>query len=91
MTKPELINAVVQRTGMKKRDIAMAVDAILNTVTETLAKEQTVTLVGFGTFDVRKRRARTGRNPRTGERITIPATTSAVFRAGRRLRGAVAG
>lgn len=91
MTKPELINAIAAKTGMKKKDADSAVNAMLDTVMETLRKKQNVSLVGFGTFDVRTRRARTGRNPRTGEQIRIPETRVPVFRPGRRLREAVGG
>jgi len=91
MTKPELINAVAAKTGMKKKDTSTAIEAILDTITGTLGKKQPVSLVGFATFDVRTRRARAGRNPRTGERLTIPAGTVCVFRPGRKLREAVGG
>jgi len=89
MTKPEMINAVAQRTGMKKKDAGQAIGAVLDTIVENIRKKQPVALVGFGTFDVRKRAERMGRNPRTGERIRIPATTVCIFRPGRRLREAV--
>ena len=90
MTKPELINAVAARTGMKKKDVGQAMEAVLGTIVDTVKKKQPVALVGFGTFDIRKRAARMGRNPRTGQRISIPASTAAVFRPGRRLREAAA-
>ena len=90
MNKPELIDAVAAKTGMKKKDAAVAVDAILDTITETLGNKQEVSLVGFGTFDVRERAARMGRNPRTGEQLTIPASTTCVFRPGRKLKESVA-
>ncbi len=89
MTKPELIDAVAERTGMKKKDAATVVDAVLDTITATLEKKEEISLVGFGTFDVRARAERMGRNPRTGEQITIPASTTCVFRPGRRLKEAV--
>lgn len=91
MTKPELIDAVAEKTGMKKKDISSVVDATLDTITEALQSKQEVSLVGFGTFDVRARGERMGRNPRTGEQITIPATTTCAFRPGRKLRDAVSG
>lgn len=89
MTKPELINAVAEKTGMKKKDVAGAIEAILDTIMKTLREKEHMSLVGFGTFDVRARAARVGRNPRTGEQIRIPATRVPVFRPGRRLREAV--
>jgi len=88
MTKPELIDAVAERTGMKKKDAAVAVDAVLDTITDSLSRSEQVSLVGFGTFDVRARAERTGRNPRTGEQITIPASNACVFRPGRKMREA---
>lgn len=91
MTKPELVDAVAERTGMKKKDAALAVDAVLDTITDTLGKKEQVSLVGFGTFDIRERSERTGRNPRTGEQIVIPASKTCVFRPGRKLREAVGG
>lgn len=89
MTKPELIADVAIRTGIKKKDAAMIVDAILDTMTDSLRRKQHVSLVGFGTFDVRARDERVGRNPRTGEQITIPASTACIFRPGRKLREAL--
>lgn len=90
MTKPELINAVAQKSGMKKKDAARAVDDVLDTITQSLKRKERVSLAGFGTFALRTRAARMGRNPRTGERITIPAGVTCVFRPGRRLREAAA-
>lgn len=91
MTKPELVDTVAEKTGMKKKDAATAVDAVLDTIEETLRGKEQVSLVGFGTFDVRARAERVGRNPRTGEQITIPASEVCVFRPGRKLREAVGG
>jgi DNA-binding protein HU-beta len=90
MNKPELIDAVAERTGMKKKDAATAVDAVLDTITDTLGRKEEVSLVGFGTFDVRERAERMGRNPRTGEQLTIPASTACVFRPGRKLKESAA-
>ncbi|MHB0914036.1 MAG: HU family DNA-binding protein [Armatimonadota bacterium] len=89
MTKPELIDEVAARTGMKKKDAETSVNAVLDTITDTLGKQEQVSLVGFGTFDVRARAARMGRNPRTGEPIEIPASMACVFRPGRRMREAM--
>lgn len=89
VTKPELIHEVAAKTKMKKKDIAAVIDAILETITASLKKQKSVSLVGFGTFDLRSRSARMGRNPRTGTAIKIAATRVAVFRPGRKLREAV--
>ena len=89
MNKTELIDAVAERTNMSKADAARAVDAVLETVTETLKRGDSVTLVGFGTFEVRERAARTGRNPRTGETIEIKASRVPAFKAGKALKDAV--
>lgn len=86
MTKPELIDEVARKTGMKKKDVTTTVDAMLDTIVEALGSKDQVSLVGFGTFDVRTRGERMGRNPRTGEQITIPESTSCVFRPGRKMR-----
>jgi len=91
MTKPELVDQVAAKTGMKKKDAAVAVDAVLETIQDTLNRKEQVSLVGFGTFDVRARGERMGRNPRTGEQITIPASMVCIFRPGRKLREAVGG
>lgn len=91
MTKPELIDKVADTTGMKKKDVSSTLDAILDAITDALSRKEEVSLVGFGTFDIRERAERSGRNPRTGEQITIPAGTSCAFRPGRKLRDAVSG
>lgn len=90
MTKPELISQIAERTGMKKVDVTRALQATLDVITDALRKKQEVSLVGFGTFGVRTRAARVGRNPRTGQRINIPKSSRPVFRPGKRLREAVA-
>ena len=89
MTKDELVEKVASGTGLSKADAARAITATLNTITFTLKKGQNVTLVGFGTFKVSKRKARTGRNPRTGEVITIKAGKVPRFSAGKTLKDAV--
>ncbi|MHB1000575.1 MAG: HU family DNA-binding protein [Armatimonadota bacterium] len=86
MTKPELIDMVAKKTGMKKKDVTTTIDAMLDTITESLGNKEQVSLGGFGTFDVRTRGERAGRNPRTGEQITIPESTSCAFRPGRKLK-----
>ena len=86
MTKKELIAAVSEKTGLKKQDAEAAVAAVLSTVTETLAAGNKVQLIGFGTFEVKKRAAREGRNPFTGKKIKIKASKRPVFTAGSALR-----
>ena len=89
MNKNELIEAVAEGTGLAKSDAARAVEAVLGTVTETLQKGDQVALSGFGTFVVKERAARTGRNPRTGESIAIPASRVPAFKAGKALKDAL--
>ena len=89
MNKPELIDAVAETTGLRKKDVGILIDSVLDAIIETLGKKEAVSLVGFGTFDIRERGERAGRNPRTGEPITIPASTTCTFRPGRKLREAV--
>ena len=91
MNKNELIESVVNSTDLKKKDAESAVNAVLETITETLAKGDKVTLIGFGTFEVRERKARKGRNPATGEEIDIPASKSPAFKAGKALKDRVNG
>ncbi|PZP49602.1 MAG: DNA-binding protein HU [Azospira oryzae] len=89
MNKAELIDAIAARADVSKATAGRALDAMIDTVTGTLKKGGTVTLVGFGTFYVSKRAARTGRNPRTGAEIKIRATKSPKFRAGKALKDAI--
>lgn len=89
MNKSELCDAVADESGMSKADAGKAVDAVLSCITKSLKKGDAVTLVGFGTFDVRDRAARTGRNPRTGEEIQIAAAKNPAFKAGKALKDAV--
>lgn len=89
MNKAELIDAIAARADVSKATAGRALDAVIDAVTGALKKGGTVTLVGFGTFYVSKRLARTGRNPRTGAQITIRATRSPKFRAGKALKDAV--
>ncbi|RLE68122.1 MAG: DNA-binding protein [Thermoprotei archaeon] len=89
MNKAELIEKVAEVVSTKK-EAAAAVDAVFNAITEALEKGEDVRLVGFGTFSVRTRAARKGRNPRTGATINIPAKKVPVFRAGKGLKEAVA-
>ena len=89
MNKNELISAIANETGLTKTDSAKAVDAMVLSVTKALKKSDEVRLVGFGTFSVAKRAATTGRNPRTGAAIKIPARKVAKFKAGKALQDAV--
>ena len=89
MNKNELISSIASATGLTKTDSAKALDAFINSVTKTLKSGKEVRLVGFGTFGVSKRAATTGRNPRTGAAIRIPARKVAKFKAGKSLQDAV--
>ncbi len=89
MTKAELISAVAEKSGLTKKDSDQAVTSMIETITETLARGETVSLVGFGTFEVRERAARQGINPRTQEPMPIPASKLPAFKAGKALKDAV--
>lgn len=89
MTKQELINAVAENAGLKKAQAGAAVKAVLDTISQALAGGEKVSLIGFGTFEVRDRAARTGVNPQTQKKIKIPASKAPVFRAGKKLKEAV--
>ena len=89
MTKGELIASVGKEAKLSKASAEKAVNAFTNTVMKALKKGDKLTLTGFGTFSVAKRRARTGRNPQTGKEIKIPATRVAKFKAGNLLKSAV--
>lgn len=89
MNKDDLIRAVAEKMQTTKVNAAQAVDAIFDSITESLKKGDPVTFVGFGSFKTTKRAARNGRNPRTGEPLSIPATTVPSFTAGKGLRDAV--
>lgn len=89
MTKADLIDKIAASASLTKTDAGKALDATLDAVKAVLKKGQKVTLVGFGTFSVSKRKARKGRNPRTGAEIKIPATKVPKFAAGKTLKDAV--
>jgi DNA-binding protein HU-beta len=89
MNKTELVKAVSTQAEMKQQDAASAVDAIFETISKTLAKEEKIQLIGFGTFEVRERSARKGRNPQTGEEIDIAASKVPAFKPGKELKEAV--
>lgn len=89
MTKAELVTAVAEKSGMTKKDSEAALTAIIDTITETLAKGDKIQLVGFGSFEVRNRAEREGINPQTQKKIKIAATKVPAFKAGRALKDAV--
>lgn len=93
MNKSELVQSLASKTDMTKADAQRAIDALFNTkdgiMTRALKKGDRIQITGFGTFETRKRKARTGRNPRTGKEIRIGPTTSPSFRAGKALKEAV--
>ncbi|MCM1165706.1 MAG: HU family DNA-binding protein [Lachnospiraceae bacterium] len=91
MTKAELVAAVAAKAELSKKDTEKAIAAVISTISETLAKGESIQLVGFGTFEVRERAARTGINPRTKKKIQIKATKVPAFKAGRGLKDAVTG
>ena len=86
MNKNDLVSAVAEASGLTKTDAAKAVEATFEAVTNALKKGDEVRLVGFGTFAVAKRKASTGRNPRTGEEMKIPASNQPKFKAGKALK-----
>jgi len=89
MNKTELVAAVAAKAELSKKDAEAAVKAVVDSITEALADGDKVALVGFGTFDVKTRAARTGKNPRTGEQIEIPEAKVPSFKAGSALKDAV--
>jgi DNA-binding protein HU-beta len=89
MNKSELIDAVASAADLSKADASRAVDGVIGSVTQALKSGDQVTVVGFGTFLVRQREARAGRNPRTGETIQIKASKVPAFKAGKALKDAV--
>ncbi|MCW8877681.1 MAG: DNA-binding protein HU-beta [Kangiellaceae bacterium] len=89
MNKSELVDAIASGADISKASAGRALDAMLDSITETLRKGDQVALVGFGTFSVKDRAARTGRNPQTGKTIEIPAARVPGFKAGKGLKDAV--
>jgi len=89
VNKAELIDAVAENADISKAAAARAVDTVLESITTTLKNGEQVALIGFGTFSVKDRAARTGRNPRTGEPLEIPAAKVPSFKAGKALKDAV--
>jgi len=90
MTKADLIAAIAEKTEFTKKDAGVALDAILEVITGVLQSGDKVQLVGFGAFEVRNRAARQGKNPKTGEKVSIPATKVPAFKAGKALKEAIA-
>ena len=89
MNKADLINAAAEKAGLSKKDTEAAVTAAIDVITEALCKDEKVQLIGFGSFEVKSRSARVGRNPRTKEQINIPASKIPVFKAGKALKDTV--
>jgi len=89
MNKTELIDSVAEAADLSKADAGRAVDAVISSVTKALKSGDSVTVVGFGTFQVRERAARSGRNPKTGDTIQINASKNPAFKAGKALKDAV--
>ena len=89
MNKTDLIDTVAESADLSKADAARAVDAVISSITKALKQGDNVTVVGFGTFQVRARAARTGRNPKTGDTINIAASKNPAFKAGKALKDAV--
>lgn len=89
MNKTELIKAIATKAELNQKQAAAALDALTATITEALKAGESVTLLGFGTFEVRERAERQGRNPATGEAITIAASKTPAFKAGKALKDAV--
>lgn len=87
--KAELVERVAEKTNLTKKDVTAAVEALFETIEEVLASGDKVQVIGFGTFEVRDRAARKGRNPQTGEEIQIPASKVPGFKAGKALKEAV--
>ena len=89
MNKTELVASVAEKAGMTKKDAEKAINALFASVEGALAKKDKVQIIGFGTFEVKSRGARKGRNPQTGKEITIPASKTPVFKAGKGLKDSV--
>lgn len=90
MNKTELVNAVAEKADFSKKDADNAVAAVLDSITDALAQGDKVQIVGFGTFEVRARAEKQGRNPKTGEAMIVPASNLPAFKAGKALKEAVA-
>ena len=89
MNKTELVAAIAEKSELSKKDSEKALKAFIDTVTDELKKGEKIQLVGFGTFEVSERAARTGRNPQTGKEMTMPASKAPKFKAGKALKDSV--
>jgi DNA-binding protein HU-beta len=89
VNKTELVASVAEKAGLTKKDSEKAINALFTSVEEALAKDEKVQIIGFGTFEVKTREERKGRNPQTGAEITIPASKTPVFKAGKGLKDVV--
>ena len=89
MNKAELIQAVAEKSGFSKKDAGVALEAVIDAITDALKAGEKVSIVGFGTFAVKARAARTGKNPQTGETIEIAASKAPAFAAGKALKDAI--
>ena len=89
MNKSELVKSVAEKADLSRKDATDPVDAVFSAITEALSKDEKVQLVGFGSFEVRSRAERKGRNPQTGDEIKIPATLIPAFRPGKTLKDAI--
>ncbi len=89
MNKTELIAAISEKTGLTKKDSDAALCAVIDSITDALKDGDKVSLIGFGTFEVRERAARVGQNPQTGAKINIPASKAPAFKAGKALKDAL--
>lgn len=87
--KAELINQVAEKTGLSKKDATPVVEAVFSSIEDNLSEGEKVQIIGFGTFEVRDRAARKGRNPQTGDEIQIPATKVPAFKPGKGLKDSV--
>ncbi|MDQ3709738.1 MAG: HU family DNA-binding protein [Actinomycetota bacterium] len=89
MNKSQLADAAADKSGLSKGDTSKALDAVIDSITEALQSGDKVSLTGFGTFEVRDRAARTGRNPQTGAEMQVPASKAPAFKAGKSFKDAV--
>lgn len=89
MNKSEMVSAVASKTKLKKRDAEKVINTVFEVIQEALAKDERVQLIGFGSFEVRERKAHQGRNPMTGETIQVKASKRPVFKAGKQLKALI--
>ncbi|GIP36342.1 HU family DNA-binding protein [Paenibacillus sp. J2TS4] len=89
MNKTDLVNNIAQKSGLAKKDVESVLNGLLGEITDALSSGEKVQLIGFGTFETRKRSGRTGRNPQTGKEIAIPESIVPAFKAGNKLKEAV--